>query len=274
MFADEATSSSNIIKNNIFYDNKNSTDSTIPMIEFDGTEPDLQTLFNNWKGGVDGDPRFMDISGIPDPMDSSQFDFRLQSESPCIDSGAFLTTIVTSDSTGNSFQVDDAGYFMDGWGIIEGDEIQLEGSTQRAKITNVNYETNEITIDQNLICREGQEISLAYEGDAPDIGAYEYGTSGITSTQTDPTFNYPNPFKHTTTINYHLKTNGYVTLKIFDKLGREIKTLVDKYQTSGLQSVEWDGTDREGKKVPSGTYFYQIRWENGEASSKKMIFLK
>jgi xylan 1,4-beta-xylosidase len=86
--------------------------------------------------------------------------------------------------------------------------------------------------------------------------------------------NYPNPFKQTTTINYHLPANGKVTLKIFDKLGREIKKLVDEYQSAGPQSAEWDGTDSKGEISPSGTYFYQIRGENGDVSTKKITFLK
>jgi len=86
--------------------------------------------------------------------------------------------------------------------------------------------------------------------------------------------NYPNPFKQTTTISYQTPANGKVTLKIFDKLGREIKKLVDEYQTAGPKSTEWDGTDSKGAKVPSGTYFYQITGENGDTSTKKMTFLK
>ncbi|MBN1694137.1 family 43 glycosylhydrolase [candidate division WOR-3 bacterium] len=86
--------------------------------------------------------------------------------------------------------------------------------------------------------------------------------------------NYPNPFKQTTTISYQTLANGKVTLKIFDKLGRETKKLVDEYQTAGSKSVEWDGTDSKGAKVPSGTYFYQITGKNGYTSTKKMTFLK
>ena len=52
------------------------------------------------------------------------------------------------------------------------------------------------------------------------------------------------------------------------------KIIVDEYQTTGQKSEEWDGTDREGNRVPSGIYFYQIIGEDGEASAKKMIFLK
>jgi len=86
--------------------------------------------------------------------------------------------------------------------------------------------------------------------------------------------NHSNPFNSSTTIDYSLPTTSHVTLKIYDITGREIKTLVDEVKPAGKYTVEWNGTDRTGKKVPSGTYFYQIKSENGNASSKKMILVK
>jgi hypothetical protein len=97
--------------------------------------------------------------------------------------------------------------------------------------------------------------------------------SGI-PTQIDLRPNKSNLFTEKTTINYHLTINCNITLKIYDMMGKEIKTLIDEYQTAGQKSVEWDGTDRDGKKVPSGTYFYQISVESGNSDSRKIIFLK
>ncbi len=111
-----------------------------------------------------------------------------RSTSPVINTGAFLTTTMNSGS-GTSIPVDDASYFMDGWGIIEGDEIQLQGQTQTARITNVNYDTNTITIDRSLTWNSGQGISLPYSGSAPDIGAYEY-TGGASPAPTCTYFTY------------------------------------------------------------------------------------
>jgi hypothetical protein len=68
--------------------------------------------------------------------------------------------------------VADAGYFTDGWGIIEGDLVQLANG-QRARITDVNYETNVITVATALLWTQNMGVSLAYEGSAPDLGAYE-----------------------------------------------------------------------------------------------------
>jgi len=89
-----------------------------------------------------------------------------------------------------------------------------------------------------------------------------------------PHINHPNPFTLVTVINYELEANSHVTLKIFDLSGKEIITLVDEYQTTGPHEEEWDGTDSKSKKVPSGIYFYQIRGENNEANTDKMILLR
>jgi len=86
--------------------------------------------------------------------------------------------------------------------------------------------------------------------------------------------NDPNPFNIKTTIRYQVPVGGHLTISIYDKLGRKINTLVNEIKHAGEHTVDWDGTDSKGTKVPSGTYFYQIRWENSEASSKKMIFLR
>ena len=89
-----------------------------------------------------------------------------------IDKGAFLTKTVGSGE-GLTIAVEDARYFMDGWGITGGDVIQLEGGAETATITHVDYEKNLLTIDRPLRWGEGQGVSLPYSGSAPDIGAYE-----------------------------------------------------------------------------------------------------
>ena len=66
--------------------------------------------------------------------------------------------------------------------------------------------------------------------------------------------NYPNPFNPTTIISYRLATNTLVALKVYDMLGREIKTLVNERQAAGAHSVTFDaGT------LASGVYFYRIQ---------------
>jgi hypothetical protein len=70
--------------------------------------------------------------------------------------------------------------------------------------------------------------------------------------------NYPNPFSWTTEIEYELPKSCLVQLKIFNLLGQEVKTLVDKFQEIGSKSVIWDGRDNHGMKIRSGIYFYKF----------------
>jgi hypothetical protein len=85
--------------------------------------------------------------------------------------------------------------------------------------------------------------------------------------------NYPNPFNRTTTINYQLPVNSHITLKIYDQLGREIKTLVNGIQTAGKYSIQWNGKNSSGQDVGSGIYFYRLRTSKGFADTGKMILL-
>lgn len=85
--------------------------------------------------------------------------------------------------------------------------------------------------------------------------------------------NYPNPFNPATRINYTLPQDAFVTLKIYDMLGREIKTLISENKNAGNHSVDWNGEDNFGNKVASGTYIYRIVAGN-YTSAMKMILLK
>lgn len=80
--------------------------------------------------------------------------------------------------------------------------------------------------------------------------------------------NYPNPFNPTTTIVYHLPKTGHVTLKVYDIVGREIKTLVDGYQEAGVHFIEFDGFG-----LASGVYFYRFA-VLGRNEVKKMLLVK
>jgi hypothetical protein len=156
----------NIVKGNLFYDNKNGA------VTYEG-QVDPQVVADNWdQNSVD--PKFIDPSGS-DPDDPSLPDLRLGAGSACIDAGAYPTQITSPSGSGTQFQVQDARYFVDGWGIphVQGDEIQLAGG-QRRRVTHVDYAANRITVDQALTWTQGEGISLAYQGAAPDLGADEF----------------------------------------------------------------------------------------------------
>jgi hypothetical protein len=85
--------------------------------------------------------------------------------------------------------------------------------------------------------------------------------------------NFPNPFNPITTLRYDLPDQSYVTLSIFDMLGREISQLVNTTQEAGFKSVLWDATDSMGIPVSAGVYLYKI--QAGEfVHTKKMVLLK
>jgi uncharacterized delta-60 repeat protein len=85
--------------------------------------------------------------------------------------------------------------------------------------------------------------------------------------------NYPNPFNPTTKIEFTLAKSGFVTLQIYDVLGRKVRTLVSEELSSGYKSVIWDGKNDDGKDLASGVYFYQLKV--GDFSEpKKMLLLK
>jgi hypothetical protein len=80
--------------------------------------------------------------------------------------------------------------------------------------------------------------------------------------------NYPNPFNPTTNIKYRLMNKGHVTLKVFNMLGQEVATLVNKAQNAGEYAVAFDAS-----KLTSGIYVYRL--ETGNYSlSRKMLLLK
>ncbi|MFQ5822427.1 MAG: carboxypeptidase regulatory-like domain-containing protein [bacterium] len=86
--------------------------------------------------------------------------------------------------------------------------------------------------------------------------------------------NYPNPFNPETSIKYHLAEASQVTLKIFNILGQEIRTLLDKLQEPGVYTIKWDGKDNFGRQVASGIYLFQIKAGDKFRKSQRMLLLK
>ena len=80
--------------------------------------------------------------------------------------------------------------------------------------------------------------------------------------------NYPDPFNPSTVIGYQLLTNSFVTLEVYDMLGREVKILVNERQTSGYHSVTFNAGS-----LPSGVYFYRLQ-DGTFSSTKKLLLLK
>ena len=112
-----------------------------------------------------------------------------------------------------------------------------------------------------------------------NTGQFNIGTvTGIKEPGIVPTVffvdqNYPNPFNPSTTIKYGLPNTANVTIKVFDMLGREVKTLVNEQKNAGTFSVQWNGDNNFGHKVTSGIYLFRVA-AGTNIATKKMILLK
>ncbi|GEM_PF-1306784 len=86
--------------------------------------------------------------------------------------------------------------------------------------------------------------------------------------------NYPNPFVVSelavTTIGYAIPRTGPVSIKVYNLLGRELRTLVQDVKTAGSHVVAWDGLDQNGAIVPQGIYVYKIS-SAGSSISRRML---
>ena len=80
--------------------------------------------------------------------------------------------------------------------------------------------------------------------------------------------NYPNPFNPTTNIKYQIPNNSFVTLKVYNILGKEITTLVNEEKKAGYYEVKFSNN-----QLPGGVYFYRLQ-TNGFTDTKKLILVK
>ena len=84
---------------------------------------------------------------------------------------------------------------------------------------------------------------------------------------------FPNPFNPSTTIRFDLPEDSFVTINVYDMVGRHVKTLLNNKMSAGRKSIVWDSTNNFDQPVSTGTYFYTIK--TGEYSqTKKMVYLK
>jgi len=134
-----------------------------------------------------------------------------------------------------------------------------------------------ITKDSSIISIAGSEVDtsdelpLLFVTNKCEI--YKFGLTNIYEENHVPqnyklNQNYPNPFNPVTTINYQLPKAGTVTLKIFDILGKEVKTLVNEQKDMGRYTAQFDASS-----LASGMYVYQLR-VNDYIAVKKMMLVK
>ncbi len=85
--------------------------------------------------------------------------------------------------------------------------------------------------------------------------------------------NYPNPFNPATAIAYDVPRRSYVSIRVYNLLGREVRVLVQEEVPAGFHSIAWNGTDNRGRSVASGIYLYRIR-AGDYVATRKMMLLK
>jgi len=124
-----------------------------------------------------------------------------------------------------------------------------------------------LTIDSLYIYNNSRNKKLlllsVYNYIIMDVGKKQYYPTNFFLSQ-----NYPNPFNPTTTINYSVPKSGFVTIKVYDVLGREVTTLVIENKPIGNYSVQFNAA-----KLTSGVYYYRIQ-AGDFVQTKKLILLK
>jgi len=169
-------------------------------------------------------------------------------------------------------------------------EISLSGNTPAAlaDIDNdgdfeiaAGYSTGIVMVDTKSLRGDKAPWSM-YRGNLARTGAYEDNTLS----QPFPVYDlslaqsFPNPYDPNlpnrfggVCLNYSLKKDSQVKLKLYNIKGQRVKTLEDRFMEKGNHTTIWNGRDKQGKKVSSGVYFYALE-ANGKTKVKKMIILK
>jgi len=210
----------------------------------------------DWDGTTRPEHPYMgahEIFGAPLPVEMTTFNYLIKNEK-------IVLNWETKSETNNY-----------GWEV----EYRREGSKEEGKWKKIGFVAGRGTTTEKQtysfeFSRSGKLIETRLKQIDSD-GKYNF--SNILVIEAEPeTFeflnNYPNPFNPTTEINYQLLVNGKVELKIFDLLGREVKTIVNEEKPAGKHSVRFDASG-----FSSGVYIYQLKSGN-QVISKKMILSK
>jgi hypothetical protein len=109
--------------------------------------------------------------------------------------------------------------------------------------------------------------SSSWNGPTTTTSVQEIG-AGYLPSRFDLEQNYPNPFNPSTTIQFSVPENSFVTLKVYNLLGEELSTIVSERLERGTYSAQWDGS-----KFPSGVYVYRLR-SGTILETRKLILMR
>ncbi len=177
------------------------------------------------------------------------------------------------------------------WHIPVPSESHLKYDLQYSKNADFNNAVSKTNLNEPVTQVTGLETNSTYywrvlsKTDNGSTSSYSttgsFTTSGATAVEEQETIptayelsqNYPNPFNPTTRINFAIPQNSFVTIKVYDMLGREVKTLINQQMVSGNHSIDWNADNNLGIKVATGMYIYRITAGNF-VSTKKMVLIK
>jgi hypothetical protein len=116
-------------------------------------------------------------------------------------------------------------------------------------------------------------IEYTINNDPIDDAIADNDASNVSNTKNELNIisikNYPNPFNPTTNLEYGISELGYVSLKVYDMMGREVVTLVNEKKNAGIHSVKFDGS-----QLSSGIYYYTLAVNGIRMETKSMVLMK
>ncbi|MFO7447656.1 MAG: T9SS type A sorting domain-containing protein, partial [Ignavibacteriaceae bacterium] len=123
------------------------------------------------------------------------------------------------------------------------------------------------------VTKDNQSSGYSYSGSFVPAGVTDVEETIAIPEKFEVTQNYPNPFNPETNIRVNLPEAGVLSVKIFDILGQEVVTLINREMNAGVHTLQWKGENSFGQKVPSGTYIYRVS-AGDNTQTMKMVLLK
>jgi hypothetical protein len=145
--------------------------------------------------------------------------------------------------------------------VAEGDTVSLLISFSRNTARNTSYFDTLYIVSNSIYSLTKVPLMLT------NITSVSQNSSSIPNSY-GISQNYPNPFNPTTVVNYQLPINSFVTLKVYDMLGREVAILLNERKSAGYYSVTFNAVH-----LPSGVYFYRLQ-AGPYTQTKKIVLLK
>ena len=141
-------------------------------------------------------------------------------------------------------------------------------------VDNTDKESVKSDFAQTYGWRSDSSVTCAIGPDNPGIGSNNEPLNESTPAEYSLKQNYPNPFNPATKIKYDLPNDNFVTIKIYDILGKELLSLVNEFKPAGSYSVTFDAAN-----YPSGVYYYKIKTGSHSGAGsfvqvRKMILIK